>query len=206
MKNFIFIGLLMFCLSAFAQKEVNQILDVGNLNRIVLSSDEIYKISIETAPVHSISIKSQADGEYFNDIKLASEIKGQTLYLRSRFPEALQDGFDKLSAHKVFAMEVKLEIPENMSIEIKSNVASVFLEGDYENILIQLKSGSFYSEKFSGNAIINTFDGNIKLATSDAVIDAETRHGTVELPHSGPGIHKIKLTSINGNIEVSETK
>ncbi|MGB7842078.1 MAG: hypothetical protein WBL21_04765 [Salinimicrobium sp.] len=206
MRNFIFVGLLMFGLSAFAQKEVNQILDAGNLNRIVLSSDEIYRISIETAPVHTISIKSQADGEYFNDIRLASKIRGQTLHLKSHFSEALQDGFDKLSAHKVFSMEVKLEIPENMSLEIKSNVASVFLEGDYENILIQLKSGSFYSEKFSGNAIINTFDGNIKLVTSNALIDADTRHGTIELPLSGTGTYKIKLTSINGNIEVSETK
>lgn len=206
MKNFIFACLFFSSLSVLAQKEVSRVLDAGNLNRIVLSSDEVFRISVTTAPVHSISIKSHTDGEYYNDISLDSQIKGHTLYLKSRFPEALQNGFDKLSAHKVFAMEVKLEIPEDMSMEIKSNVASVFLEGEYENVLVQLTSGSFYAEEFSGNAVVNTFDGNIILATRNALIDAETRHGSLTLPHSTGGFHKIKLTSINGNIEVSETK
>ncbi|MGB7785951.1 MAG: hypothetical protein WBL27_07610 [Salinimicrobium sp.] len=206
MKNVIFACLLFFSFNAFAQKEVSKVLDAGNLNKIVLSSDEIFRITIETAPVHSISIKSQADGEYFNDISLDSEVKGKTLFLKSLFPEALQDGFDKLSAHKVFAMEIKMQIPEDMNVEINSNLASVFLEGEYENVLVQLKQGSFYSEEFSGNAVINTYDGNIEMTTSNALVDAETRHGTVKIPHAARGTHKIKLTSINGDIEVSETK
>ena len=206
MKNLIFVSLLFFSLNCFSQKEVSQVLDAGNINNIVLSSDEIFRITIKTAPVHTISITSQADGEYFNDISLDSEIKGKTMYLKSRFPEALQGGFDKLSAHKVFAMEVKLEVPENMSVEINSNVASAFLVGEFDDVLVQLKSGSFYSKNFSGNAIINTFDGNINLTTSNALIDAESRHGKVLLPHFAGGTHKIKLMSINGDIEVSETK
>ena len=206
MKKIIFIVLFMLSLTAFSQKEVSKVMDAGDLQTIVLSSDEIFRISIETAPVHFISITSQADGEYFNDISLDSEIKGKTLYLKSLFPEALQGGFDKLSAHKVFAMEIKLQIPEDMSLEINSNLASVFLEGDYENVLVQLKSGSFYSSDFSGNAIINTYDGNIQMSTNNALIDAETRHGKVEILHAARGRHKIKLTSINGDIEVSETK
>lgn len=206
MKNVIFASLLFISLSAFAQKEVSKVMDAGNLEQIVLSSDEIFRISIETAPVHTISIKSMADGEYFNDISLDSKVQGKTLYLKSLFPEALQDGFDKLSAHKVFAMEVKLQIPEDMSVEVNSNLASVFLEGDYENVLVQLKSGSFYSEEFHGNAIINTYDGNIELATDNALVDAQSRHGKIAVPHASRGTHKIKLTSINGDIEVSETK
>lgn len=206
MKNVIFALLLFFSANSFAQKEVSKVMDAGDLNNIVLSSDEIFRITVETAPVHSITIKSQADGEYFNDISLDSEVRGKTLFLKSLFPEALQDGFDKLSAHKVFAMEVKLQIPEDMSLEITSNLASVFLEGDFENVLVQLKSGSFYSEDFSGNAIINTYDGNIQLSTTNALVDAETRHGKLNIPHAARGTHKIKLTSINGDIEVSETK
>lgn len=206
MKNIILGALLLISFSAFAQKEVSKVMDAGNLEKIVLSSDEIFRISIETAPVHSISIKSTADGEYFNDISLDSKILGKTLYLKSLFREALQGGFDKLSAHKVFAMEVKLQIPEDMSLEVSSNLASVFLEGDYENVLVQLKSGSFYSERFDGNAIINTYDGNIEMATGNALVDAQSRHGKVAVAQAPRGVHKIKLTSINGDIEVSETK
>lgn len=206
MKKLLLSLLLLLSLSVHAQKETTQVLEAGNINTIILSSDEIYRVAIKTAPVHSITIRSKADGEYFNDISLESEIRQNTLFLKSRFREILQSGFDKLSAHKVFAMELELEIPEEMTLEIKSNVASVFMKGDYEQVLIQLKTGSAFLKDFIGDAIINTYDGNIELDTENAQVEANSRHGKVSVPDSGLGVNRIKLTSINGNIKVQETK
>lgn len=206
MKKFIFSLSLLLSVSVHAQKETTQVLEAGNLNTIILNSDEIYKVTVTTAPAHSITIKTKADGEYFNDINLESEVLQNTLFLKSRFREVLQSGFDKLSAHKVFAMEVELEIPEEMTLEIKSNVASVFMKGNYEQVLIQLKTGSAFLEDFKGDAVINTYDGNIELETQNAQFEANSRHGNVSVPDSSQGANRIKLTSINGNIKVQETK
>src|SRR5690606_17489233 len=126
MKNLLLIFFLL-TLQAQAQKETLHTLDAEGITSIVLSADEIFKITLTTAPVDQISIKAHSDGEYFNQISLDEEVRGETLYLTSRFREILQSGYDKLSAHKVFAMEIVLEIPEGLSVDIGSDRKSTRL-------------------------------------------------------------------------------
>ena len=205
MKYFLIIFLFL-SYSVRSQKATTHTIDAGDIESIVLNSDEIYRVSIKTVSGKVISISSKTEGEYFNNISLDEEVKNNTLYLESRFREILQSGFDKLSAHKVFAMEVELQIPEDMQVEIRSNVASVFMEGAYNEVLIQLKSGSAYLKDFHGDAVINTYNGNIEVETQNASVEAESRHGAVTLPVSVVGNYRLKLMSINGNIKVRETK
>ena len=206
MKKNILLLLFLVTLQVTAQKQTTEVFQAGEISAIEIAGDEIYKVTVHTAPVETISIKTNADGEYFNDISLDSRTKGNTLFLDSRFREILQSGYDKLSAHKVFAMEIDLEIPEDMSIKINSNVASVFMDGAYKDVLIQSKTGSSFLRNFRGNAVVNTYDGNIEVTTSNAKITAESRHGSVDLPENYGGSNKIILVSINGNIKVQETK
>lgn len=198
--------LIFFTLTLQAQKETTRVVDAGELTSIVINSDEVYRVTVKSSSVNSVTIKTKADGEYFNDIGLDLEILRHTLYLRSKYREILQSGFDKLSAHKVFAMEVELEIPQDMHIEVRSNVASVFLSGDYENVILELKSGSGFLQDFSGDAVVNTFDGNIEVETHGASVEANSRHGSISLPVSKRGTNHLKLTTINGDIMVQETK
>lgn len=206
MKKVTLIILLFCCHGLIAQKQTERLIDAAKLERIVLQSDEIYRITVSTAPVETISIKSRADGEYYNNISLDTEVVGKQLFLKSRFREILQSGFDKLSAHKVFAMEIELVIPEAIKLEVNSNVASVYISGIYDRVLVQLKGGSCYLKDFSGDALINTFDGNIEVVTRAAKIEADSRHGKIEIPENSSGIYNISLNSINGNIKVQETK
>lgn len=202
----LFLFLVLFQFPATAQNHTDHIIEAGDIRKIVLSSDEIYNIRIRRGQNKEIKITTDTEGEYYNQIKLDVETKAETLFLNSRYPEILQSGYDKLSAHKVFSMEVALIIPEGMVVEINSNVASVFLKGAYERVLIQLKTGSCYLEDFAGNAVINTYDGNILGSAQSINPEATSRHGTVEVPQSAAGIHKMVLTSINGDIKLTETK
>lgn len=191
---------------AFGQKETLKTFDAEDIESIRLKTDEVFRIRISTAPAETITIRTRADGEYYNNISLDSEIKGETLELSSRFREILQSGYDKLSAHKVFAMEVELKIPENLNVEIISNLASVEGEGDYQNLLIQLKSGSCHLENFSGNASINTYRGDVTVETAGGMVEASSRNGTTNIPSHNFGQHLIHITSINGDIWVKKTK
>lgn len=206
MKTVLVSAFLFLCFSAFSQKETTHIIDAAEIESVVIKSDEVFKVRMSTAPVQTITIKTKADGEYYNNISLDSEIRGSKLLLTSRFREILQSGFDKLSAHKVFSMEVELEVPEGLSVELISNLASVVIKGDYEDIFVQLKSGFCNLQEFRGNAVVNTYDGNVDVETSNAVIKAASRHGTVNTVSNDYGQHKINITSINGNISVKKTK
>lgn len=192
--------------SAFGQKETTQLIDASSIQNVLFASDEIFRIRLSTTSEETITIKSRADGEYYNDIGLITRVEAGTLYLSSQFREILQSGYDKLSAHKVFAMEVELRIPEGIVVEIISNLASVYGEGTYEKLVVQLKSGSCYLENFSGNALINTYEGDVEIQMRNAVVEAFSRHGSVKTPDTNFGTHKIDITSINGNISVQKTK
>ncbi len=205
-KFLCFLAFLTPNLFVHAQKQTQEIWEAGDVKTIILATDEVYKIMVKTAPVETITVKTLAEGEYYNEIGLNSEVIGNVLYLNSNFQEKLQGGFDKLSAHKVFAMEVEMLIPEGLELRINSNLATVHLSGEYEKILVQLKSGSSFLKNFSGDAVINTYNGNINVSTSNALVEAESRNGEVLLPPANGGIHQISLTSINGNIKVQETK
>ena len=206
MKKLLSFYLLFFSLQIFAQKTIVEVFDAQHLTAIEFNSEEVYKITVRTASVNEITLKTHTEGEYFNNISLDSEVKGGTLFLKSRFRETLQSGFDKLSAHKLFVMEVELIVPEELDLEITSNLGSVFLSGNYANVFLELKAGSAYLNNFTGNAVINTYDGNIEVQSPSVSVEAESRHGTVEVPIVAKGIHHLKLRSINGNIKVSETK
>ena len=183
-----------------------EIIDSENVKKIVLSSDEIFRINLNTGTGQEIKITTKTEGEYYNEISLDSDLQNGTLMLNSRYREILQNGYDKLSAHKVFSMEVDLEIPDGMVVEINSNLASVYVSGVYDAILVQLKNGSCYLQDFRGDAIINTYDGNILGSARNIAVEASSRHGEVDVTQSPHAEHKMVLTSINGDIKVSETK
>ena len=103
-------------------------------------------------------------------------------------------------------MEVTLEIPQGLSLDISSNLASVHASGSFKNLLVQLKSGSCYLSNFTGDALVNTYNGNIEVTTTNAKVTALSRHGKVVLPQDNTGNHEIELSSINGNIRVLKTK
>ncbi|WP_029033902.1 hypothetical protein [Salinimicrobium terrae] len=206
MKSYLLSFFLICFLSASAQKVTHDLISAARIEKIVFSGDEIFKISIGTGLEKKVVITTRTEGEYFNVISLDADLQNQTLFLTSRYRKVLQNGYDKLSTHKVISMEVELEIPEGMVVEIISNLASVYISGAYDAVLVELKNGSCYLKDFTGNAVINTFDGNI-LGTANRIdLQAASRHGTVEVPQTIKGNNKMELTSIHGDIKITETK
>ena len=196
--------ILFLTFSAFAQKDTSKQLGAKDVRSLYIDTDEVFKIIVKTTDSDQISISTHSEGEYFNDITLNSELKGSSLYLSTQFREILQSGYDKLSAHKVFSLEVTLEIPKKLKVFIKSNIASVEAEGQYNFIQVQLSSGYCNLSNFTGNALVNTYNGAITIQTTDATVTASSRNGEVILPLVFSGKHVIKATSINGDIRVVE--
>ncbi|WGF93365.1 DUF4097 family beta strand repeat-containing protein [Aequorivita marisscotiae] len=114
---------------------------------------------------------------------------------------------DKLAAHKLMAIEVKLIVPETLSLEIKSKLASVAIDGTIKNLAVSLQRGNCFATNFSGNAHLKTTDGTITVYAADAVGGkAISTRGKIEnnLPPNGKFF--IEAESINGNIRMLQTK
>ena len=204
MKFHLFYLIFLVPLFAAAQKDTSQQLDAKNVERLYIDTDEVFKIIIKTTKSSTMSRATNSEGEYFNDISLSTEMKANSLYLSTQFREILKSGYDKLSAHKVFSLEITLEIPEDLQVFIKSNIASVAAEGIYNFIQVQLNSGYCKLSNFTGDALVNTYNGAITIDTTNATVTASSRNGTILVPLVLSGKHVITATSINGDISVVE--
>lgn len=200
----VFFLLLVFGFSGYSQKDISGVYDAENIKQLYIFTDEVFRINIKTSETNQIKIISHSEGEYFNDISLEVEVLQEKMVLTSQFQEILQSGFDKLSAHKVFSLELSLEIPEDLEVFIKSNIASVYGSGKFKNLAVDLKNGSLDFSSFTGNATINTYKGSIEMGTENASITGTSRNGKVVIPKEMNGENRIILKTINGNILVRE--
>ncbi|UJH90301.1 hypothetical protein LZ575_15750 [Antarcticibacterium sp. 1MA-6-2] len=157
--------LLVLPLALFSQKDTSRSFDAGNVQRLEIFLDEVFRINLQTSKEDKILISTHSEGEYFNYINLEVEQLQNKMLITSSFREILQSGYDKLSAHKVFSLEVKLTIPEGLEVYISSNIGSVNATGAFEALQVDLQSGGCTLKAFTGNAIINTYRGGIFVAT-----------------------------------------
>ncbi|MFC6857750.1 DUF4097 family beta strand repeat-containing protein [Zunongwangia atlantica] len=188
-----------------AQKDTQNIL-TSDFNEVVIDADEVFKINIISENRETLQYKTHSEGEYFNDIRLKTSLKNDKLFIETQYPEQLVGGFDKLSAHKVFSLELDLYLPENKLLIISSNSASLIVSGKFESFSANLQRGYCNLKDFEGNARINTYKGDIDAEVVSGEIIANSRHGKVLVDKNLYGMHQIKLTSINGDISVRKTK
>lgn len=206
LKNLSILLFLFFGISLFGQRETLETIDAKSVEAIQIYADEVYSISIETYEGSEIIIATHSEGEYYNRIRLNTEIQNERLILSTHYPEALSGGYDKLSAHKVFSLDLQLKIPANLKLYIESNLASVSAIGEFEFLELRLKQGFCELRDFSGNGNVQTIMGDILVETRNTRVEAASRNGKLNLPLPGKGDKLLKLTSVNGDISLRKTK
>lgn len=206
MKNIVFF---LFSLSFFllyGQKVEEKIIDINDINSIAIEGDAIFKININTSSTKSIKIISKIEGEYAKSTKVLSQINNNSLLITCDYPELTNKTDDKLNAHKVHSIEISLEIPQHLNLYINSAIASAKISGSYNYLLLELNQGNAEVLNFTGNATINTYNGNVNLETDNTKIEAITKTGTLKSEKITESHNQIKITSINGNINIYKTK
>ena len=204
MKYFTILLIFLHSVAGFSQKDTSLSYDAREIKKLYVLTEEVFKINLKTTKSNIITVTTHSEGEYYKDISLEMAVEHDKMVLSSNFPSRLQDGYDKLSAHKVFSMEITLEIPEGLEVYVKSNMGSLAGSGTYKYLEAELRSGYCNLENFRGNALINTYSGGIDLETTNATITASSRSGKVLNPGYLTGSHKIEIRSITGDISVRE--
>lgn len=203
MRYTFFILFLALVFSTKAQSIVERKIAIDHIEQLHLKVDEVFGVYISTNPkINELKIKYYSEGEYAQNIGFNFTEENKTLTVQTVFPEILTSGYDKLSAHKVFAVRLEIEIPEHKSVIIQSDLASVYGSGNYTYFEAELKSGRCELHQFSGKALVNTFKGDIEVGTLEEKITAFSTHGTVKMEPTFKKGNKISLKSIDGDINV----
>jgi len=189
-----------------AQRETIQTFDASSIKEVIIEVDEVFNVEIKTANTSVITLSTLSEGEYLNDIVIQTQQDLHSFQLNSQYREILTSGFDKLSAHKVYAVHLKLVIPKNLNVVVISNIASINVAGNFEKLEAELKSGACRLIDFSGIALINTFQGNVYVETTTANVKATTNHGNLQIDEELSFGQLIEIKSIYGDIEVRKAE
>ncbi|WP_299383604.1 hypothetical protein [uncultured Lacinutrix sp.] len=206
MKYIVFLFCSLCFISLYGQKTEEITINNNTIKSIVIEDDAIFKININSTSIKTIKITSKIEGEYSKRTHILTQINNDILTITSAYPKLTNKTDDKLNAHKVHSIEIVLEVPKNLSLYIKSAIASAKISGTYKNLILELNQGNAQVLKFIGNATINTHNGNITLETNNAKIKAKTKTGIIESEKITQATNKIKIASINGNIKIYKTK
>ncbi|RNC88403.1 MAG: hypothetical protein ED556_04250 [Winogradskyella sp.] len=203
-KTFLVSFVFLVCSFGFSQNTSQNIFQANGISDIRVDGDQIFNISVNTLDTDKITVSSITDGEYQNDVSVISEIKGNQLFLKLEHTTLYKTPDDKRNAHKVVAATLKIELPENLKLSVKSDVGSVNVKGDFLELKLNLEQGGCNIEGYARLATIQTIDGNIFAKTNNAIIETDSRHGLVDFPNDIMGFNVWRLKTNKGNIKVEK--
>lgn len=189
-----------------AQKKLHRtILDDG-INLIQINAANCYKVEVETGTGKELQIEGEIEGEYLKDLDVKFSTIGTTISVEAGFNSDFENPNDKLSAHKVVSISLKLIIPVFKQVELYGTNARVVVSGSYEDLSISLSDGICELDNVLGNIFVHTQSGSIKVFTKAAVIEADSKYGKVGINLIPQGNSKYELHTITGNIELIKTE
>jgi len=206
LKLKITLSFLLFTSFLYAQISKEKTWEATAVKTVNISAEGVFKINVKNSSSKTLSLKARIEGENAQHLVILDSISSETLFINSAYQPLFKNNNDKLSAHKVLSVEYDLSVPKHMILDIKSDIASVHVVGEYNYVFVESNQGECSLKQFLGNATINTIDGNITVQTNNAEVTAFSKTGVVQLNQFKYGKFNINCHSINGNIHVSKTK
>ena len=144
-----------------AQKSLEKQWVAAEIDTVLIDSDAIFRLTIESHDSETITALSQVEGEYNESVVVNSAITGRTLAISTGFSPYFKKDNDKLAAHKVLSVECSLTVPSDMAVVVRSSLASLEARGGLAYLEAVLSDGNITLENFSGDARLETVTGDI---------------------------------------------
>ncbi|WP_347373471.1 hypothetical protein [Aequorivita sp. Q41] len=190
-----------------AQKVIQKEFSSNEIHAISIKDDAIYSINVEATERKTVLLAVYISGEHSESVVIEERLSDGTLALNTGFMPFFTLENDKLAAHKVMAIEIKLTVPKTISVVLKSKLASLETKGAIKDLAVFLQDGNCTLIDYSGNAHLKTRNGNITVHAQKTVSgSAISENGTVENLLLKNGEYIIEAESINGNIWLLQTK
>lgn len=188
-----------------SQSSFNKSIDATDLTEVSITLDNTFQIEVTNTSENKIIVTAVSEGEYQNNVFINTKRNENSLSIIDDIQPFSENHNDKLSAHKVIVLKVKIQLPKHLNVVIISRLASLNLNAKIKSLFVELNSGDCFLNDFIGNAVINTLDGSITIYTKNATINASTKKGILSAEKIF-GEHLIELKSISGDISVYKTK
>ncbi|SEK91802.1 hypothetical protein SAMN04488008_102434 [Maribacter orientalis] len=206
MKTCIVCCLLLLSFTLKGQKNLYRTISANDISLIQVNAANCFKVEFHTGDSNEITIEAEIEGEYSQDLDLEVNTSGTTVLIEAGFAPSFEYPNDKLSAHKVVSILLKLTIPSFKEVEVYGTNSRVILEGKYKELDVSLSDGECELHNILGNANVKTQSGTINVFAKSAQINANSKYGKVSFNPIPEGLFIYKLQTVTGNIELSKTE
>ncbi|MBT8300154.1 MAG: hypothetical protein HKP42_05395 [Maribacter sp.] len=204
-------GIIVFILLIFfgilnAQKVVKKSVLNPDTSAIFIDAEDCFKVEVTTTHSKEIVVEALIDGEYKNELLLAIKEEDSSLLISPDFqPSYIKPG-DKLSAHKVVSISLRVQLPENMKVSLFGTNTNVYFHGRYKDLQVTLDDGICYFQGIKGKAHALTRSGDIYVYSKGATIETKNSFGNTELGNIPGGKDYFNLVTTTGNIYLKKTE
>lgn len=202
------IFLLLFLAANFlsAQKVVKKAIINPDITSVQIDARNCFRIRMQTSKTDEMLVEAVIDGEYKSDLLLNLKEEGASIFLSAGFSPNFKNPNDKLSAHKVVSIELRISLPDGQNVQVDGTSCNIIASGDYEHLKITLNDGNCTLNEVSETVTAVTQSGDIDVHSSSAKINAASKFGEVRKNGIPDGDNNFTLTTTTGNINLVRIK
>jgi hypothetical protein len=186
----------------FGQKQVTKTFINSGINAISIDGTRAYEIQLLTGGAQEVLVEARMEGEYGSDVVVLFRESGTTLFIETPFSPNFEMPNDKLGAHKVISVKLKITLPDNQNVFLNAASCQVSASGVFRNLDIVFNDGRCTLTHRAERTSVTTGSASITAHLESGVIEARSRYGTVDLQAIPFGDHHLKLYSTRGDILV----
>ena len=190
---------------AIGQKIVKKTI-LNNIDTAIdINTTNCYRVNINTSKTNEIIVEATMAGEYSNDLALNIFEEGNTLLIDTSFNANFELPNDKLGAHKVVAIALNIQIPENLNVNLHGTSSAINAFGNYDNLSVSSNDGKCVLKTSGKKTTVKTQSGTIELFVKSAKIKATSNYGKVTSDKIPLGVFEYNLNTITGDIHIYKT-
>ncbi|WP_339707596.1 hypothetical protein [uncultured Kriegella sp.] len=206
MKKSFYLLLLLHATLLTAQKVLKKSFIDPGISFIRVDANNCFKVELETGNTNEMLIAANIDGEYSKELLLNVKRDGATTSVSADFQPNFVRPNDKLSAHKVISIALKITVPKQKEVYLHGTSCNVFASGQYQFLRVTLNDGKCTLSNISESANIMTQSGDIMVSSTNATILASSKYGLVDSVSIPKGDTSLVLRTTTGNIHLKKTE
>lgn len=204
--TYVLISLFLFTQFITGQKRIRKTISSPENQSIQIATENCFQVVLETSKEKVLKVEAAIEGEYEKDLAVKIEEDGLNVLVSADFLPNFKAPNDKLSAHKIISISLKVSIPENCTVNVFGTNSKVLASGKYRKLKISLATGDCTLNSVTEIVEVKTQKGTINVITNEGKINAKSVYGVVNLAKIPEGNTSYNLASVEGNINLIKTE
>ncbi|MFD2586598.1 hypothetical protein ACFSQJ_06630 [Croceitalea marina] len=187
------------------QKTIRKTIINSEKQSIQVDTKNCYLVTLATSKESELKVEASIEGEYEKDLAVKIEEDGANVLVSADFLPNFVAPNDKLSAHKVISISLKITIPSYCNVNVYGTNSKVLASGKYKYLKVSSDTGDCSMVNVVENVEVKTQKGTINITAKEGKITAESTYGKVQLAKIPTGNSSYRLVSVEGDIYVNKT-